>query len=75
MVRMGLAVLLGAEPDLEVVAEAEDAAQAVNAFREFRPDVTLMDARMPESSGIEALTAIKSEFPSAHVIVSTTYDL
>ena len=75
MVRMGLAALLGAEPDFEVVAEAEDAAQAVDAFREHRPDVTLMDARMPGGSGNDALLAIRSEFPSARVIILTTYDL
>ena len=75
MVRMGLAALLGAEPDFEVVAEAEDGTQAVSAFREHRPDVTLMDARMPGGSGNEALVAIRAEFPSARVIILTTYDL
>ena len=75
MVRMGLAALLGAEPDFEVVAEAEDGTQAVSAFREHRPDVTLMDARMPSGSGNEALVAIRAEFPSARVIILTTYDL
>ena len=75
MVRMGLSALLGAEPDFQVVAEAEDAAQAVAAFREHQPDVTLMDARMPGGSGIEALSAIRAEFPSARVVILTTYDL
>jgi len=75
MVRMGLAALLGAEPDFEVVAEAEDAAQAVSAFRKHRPDVTLMDARMPGGTGNDALVAIQAEFPSARVIILTTYDL
>lgn len=75
MVRMGLSALLGAEPDFQVVAEAEDAAQAVAAFREYRPDVTLMDARMPGGSGLEALASIRAEFPSARIVILTTYDL
>ena len=75
MVRIGLAALLGAERDFQVVAEAEDAVQALNAYREHRPDVTLMDARMPGGSGFEALAAIRAEFPRARVIILTTYDL
>jgi DNA-binding NarL/FixJ family response regulator len=75
MVRTGLAALLGAERDIQIVAEAEDAAEALNAFRHHCPDVTLMDARMPGGSGIEALTDIRAEFPDARVIILTTYNL
>lgn len=75
VVKMGLAALLGSEPDIQVVAEADDANQAVCAFRQYRPDVTLMDARMPGGSGIGAMAAIRSEFPAARVIILTTYDL
>jgi DNA-binding NarL/FixJ family response regulator len=75
MVRMGFATLLGAEPDFQVVAEAEDGAQAVALFREYRPDVTLMDARMPGGGGVQALEQIRTEFPEARVVMLTTYDL
>lgn len=75
MVRLGLAALLGAEPDIRIVAEAEDAAQAVAMFRDHQPDVTLMDARMPGGTGNDALAAIRSEFPAARIIILTTYDL
>jgi DNA-binding NarL/FixJ family response regulator len=75
MVRMGLATILSVEKDLAVVGEAEDAEQAVAAFRECRPDVTLMDVRMPGASGAEALQRIRAEFPEARVIMLTTFDL
>jgi DNA-binding NarL/FixJ family response regulator len=75
MVRMGFTALLGLEKDLQVVAEAEDAAQAVQAFRQHRPDITLMDARMPGGSGVEALSRIRADFPDARIILLTTYDL
>jgi DNA-binding NarL/FixJ family response regulator len=75
MVRMGLATILGVEKDLKVVAEAEDAEQAVALFREHQPDITLMDARMPGASGVEALQRIRAEFPEARVIMLTTFDL
>lgn len=75
MVRMGFATLLGAEPDFQVVAEAEDGEQAVSAFRECQPDVTLMDARMPGGGGIDALARIRAEFGDARIIILTTYDL
>lgn len=75
MVRMGFATLLGAEQGFRVVAEAEDADQAVRSFREHRPDVTLLDMRMPGGSGLEALAQIRAEFPAAKVIMLTTYDL
>jgi DNA-binding NarL/FixJ family response regulator len=75
MVRMGFATILGVEPDFKVVAEAEDAEQAVIAFRQHAPDVTLMDARMPGGSGVDALRRIRTESPEARVIKLTTYDL
>jgi two-component system NarL family response regulator len=75
MVRMGLATILGVEKDLKIVAEAEDAEQAVAKFRQHQPDVTLMDSRMPGGSGIEALQRIRQEFPEARVVMLTTFDL
>lgn len=75
MVRMGFATLLAVEKDLKVVAEAEDAAQAVAMYRQHQPDVTLMDARMPGGSGVEAIQKIRAEFPEARVVMLTTYDL
>lgn len=75
MVRMGFSTLLGAEKDFQVVAEAEDAAQAVTEYRQHRPDITLMDARMPGGSGFDALRLIRAEYPQARIIILTTYDL
>jgi len=73
--RSGLAMLLAQQDDFEVIGEADDAEQAVAHFRKHRPDVTLMDVRMPGESGIEALLRIRTEFPDARVIMLTTYDL
>jgi DNA-binding NarL/FixJ family response regulator len=75
MVRMGLAGLLAMEPDLNIVAEAEDIGQAVAAFTEHLPDVVLMDVRMPGGSGLEALARIKAISPAARVVMLSTYDL
>jgi DNA-binding NarL/FixJ family response regulator len=75
MVRMGMAGLLAMESDMEVAAEAEDLEQAVEAFRSRRPDVTLMDVRMPGGSGLEALARIRALDPSARVVILSTYDL
>ncbi len=75
MVRKGFALLLGVEPDLEVCGEAEDAAGAVAQYRRLRPDITLMDGRLPGANGIEALRQIRAEDPNARVIILTTYDL
>jgi DNA-binding NarL/FixJ family response regulator len=74
VVRMGLRGVFEDEPDLAVVAEAEDAAQALARFREHRPDVTLMDVRLPGSNGIDATKAIRAEFPTARIVMLTTYD-
>lgn len=73
LLRQGIASLLGCEADMEVVAEATTGQEAIERFRQHRPDVTLMDLQMPGLSGIDAITAICSEFPDARIVVLTTY--
>src|SRR5271165_1338583 len=73
LVREGIAGLLGVQPDMVVVGEASNGREAIQQFRTLNPDVTLMDLQMPEMNGIDALIAIRSEFPAAKVIVLTTY--
>lgn len=73
ILRSGIAAVLAAEDDMAVVAEANDGEQAIEAFRTHRPDVTLMDLQLPGISGIDAIVAIREEFPNARVIVLTTY--
>src|SRR5690349_25127615 len=74
LIRKGMASILGNESDLKLVAEAADGREAINRFREHRPDVTLMDLRMPGMDGIAATTAILGEFPGARVIALTSYE-
>ncbi len=73
LVRAGLASVLGLESDITVCAEAATGEQAVELYRSERPDVTLMDLRLPGISGTEATELIRSEFPDARVIVISTY--
>src|SRR5581483_1495025 len=73
LLRKGIRALIVAEPDMEVVAEASTGREAVEEFRAHRPDITLMDVQMPELSGIEAIIAIRGEFPEARIIVLSTY--
>lgn len=73
VVRDGISRLVGTQPDMEVVAEASDGQEAVEQFRNHRPDVTLMDLQMPQMSGIDAISAIRNEFPDARIVVLTTY--
>ncbi|HSU56457.1 MAG TPA: response regulator transcription factor [Candidatus Dormibacteraeota bacterium] len=73
--RKGLAALIESEPDLIVVAEAENGAEAIEVFRKKKPDVVLMDLRLPGMGGVEATIAIRKEFPNARIIVLTTFDL
>jgi DNA-binding NarL/FixJ family response regulator len=73
ILRKGLAALVNAEPDLKLVAEASNGKEAIEAFRSHQPDVTLMDLQMPGLDGIQAIKAIRSEFPEARIIVLTTY--
>ena len=75
VVRMGLRAMLALEPDLEVVAEAEDAAEAVELYREQRPDVMLLDLRMPGDSGVVVVRRVREEFPAARIIMLTSFDL
>lgn len=74
IVRKGVVALINSEPDLCVIAEAADGRQAVELFREHRPDITLMDLRLPGMGGAEATRAIRQEFPTARIIVLTTFD-
>src|ERR1700675_3193046 len=69
----GIAVLVNAESDMKLIAEATNGQEAIEKFRLHRPDVTLMDLQMPALNGIEAIIGIRSEFPDARVIVLTTY--
>lgn len=74
IVRQGLVALLEQEADLSVVAQAGDGFEAVQLFRQYQPDVTLMDLRMPHLDGVAAIMAIRAEFARARIVVLTTYD-
>jgi DNA-binding NarL/FixJ family response regulator len=71
--REGVAALLAGQSDFTLIAEASNGREAVDQFRRHRPDVTLMDLQMPEMDGVDAMVAICEEFPSARIIVLTTY--
>lgn len=73
LLREGIAAVLANEGTIELVAEAANGHEAINKFRDVRPDVTLMDLRLPDINGIEAIKAIRGEFPAARFIVLTTY--
>jgi len=73
VVRIGLTAALNTEPDMLVVAEAEDGPQAIERFRQYRPDVALMDLRLPGLSGVETTRVICREFDSASIIILSTY--
>jgi len=74
LVRVGLSMVLGAGPDIEVVAEAADGAEALDAVRRLRPDVVLMDIRMPRMDGLAATEALRSAGDGPAIIVLTTFD-
>ena len=73
MLREGIASLVASQSDMELVAEASTGREALEQFRKHRPNLTLMDLQMPDMDGIEAMVAIRSEFPEARIIVLTTY--
>ncbi len=73
LLREGIAAVIREQKDMVLVAEAADGREAIECFRTHHPNITLMDLQMPEVSGIEAIVAIRSEFPQARIIVLTTY--
>jgi DNA-binding NarL/FixJ family response regulator len=73
LLREGIAAVIEGQADMTLVAEATNGNEAVESFRQHRPDVALMDLRMPDMNGIEAIRAIRTEFPAARIVVLTTY--
>jgi len=73
LVRGGISGLVAGQADMKLVGEASNGREAIQHFREHRPDVTLMDLQMPEMNGVDAMIAILGEFPEARIIVLTTY--
>jgi DNA-binding NarL/FixJ family response regulator len=73
LLRGGIAALIGIQTDMELVAEACNGREALEQFRRHHPDITLMDLQMPEMSGIDAISAIRGEFPEARIIILTTH--
>ena len=73
LIRQGIAGLVAVESDMRVVAEAANGREALQQFRAYRPDITLMDLQMPEINGLDAISAIRGEYPEARIIVLTTY--
>lgn len=74
LLREGLAAIINSQPDMQLVAEASNAQEAVLQYRKHLPCITLMDVRLPDESGIEAMRAVRTEFPEARVIMLTTYE-
>ena len=74
VVRQGFVALINTVPDMEVIAEGINGQQAIDLYKQHTPDVTLIDLRMPVVGGVEAITAIRQDFPDARLIVLTTYD-
>jgi len=74
VVRQGFVALINTVPDMEVIAEGINGQQAIDLYNQHTPDVTLIDLRMPVVGGVEAITAIRNNFPDARLIVLTTYD-
>jgi DNA-binding NarL/FixJ family response regulator len=72
--REGIAMVINSEPNMLMIAQASNGREAIVLFREHKPDVTLMDLRLPDMSGIDATVAIRTEFPEARIIILTTFD-
>jgi DNA-binding NarL/FixJ family response regulator len=73
LIREGIAGLVAGQSDMSLVAQASNGREAIHQFRTHRPDITLMDLQMPEMNGVDAMIAIRGEFPEARIIVLTTY--
>ena len=74
LLREGIAAIINSQTDMELVSQASSGSEAISQFREYRPDVTLMDLRLPDQNGIDAMISIRAEFPEARVIVLTTFE-
>jgi DNA-binding NarL/FixJ family response regulator len=74
LLREGIGTVINSQPDMKLVGEASNARDAVEQFRKHRPDVTLMDLRLPDMSGIDTMIAIRGEFPEARIIILTTFE-
>ena len=74
LLREGLAAIIDSQPDMKLVAQASNGRDAIRMFREHRPDVTLMDVRLPEMNGIDVLIAIRAEFADARIVMLTTFE-
>jgi DNA-binding NarL/FixJ family response regulator len=73
LLRKGIAMILANEPDMALIAEASNGREAVEKYRTHQPDITLMDLQMPDMSGLDAMIAIRAEFPEARIIILTTF--
>lgn len=74
LLRQGIAAIINSQPNFQLIAEAASGREAIQKFKEHVPDVTLMDLRLPDMSGIDAVSVIRSEFPEARVIMLTTFE-
>lgn len=74
LLREGIAALISAQPDMKLIAEASSGNEAIEQFRALQPDITLMDLRLPDMSGIDAMIAIRAEFPEARIVMLTTFE-
>src|ERR1700756_3338543 len=74
LLREGIAAIINNQSDMELVSQASGGREAIQQYRKHRPDVTLMDLRMPDVNGIDALIAIRTEFPEARIIMLTTFE-
>jgi DNA-binding NarL/FixJ family response regulator len=74
LLREGIATIINNEPDMVMVAQAASGRDAIHQFRQHRPDVTLMDLRLPDISGIDAMIAIRNEFPDSRIVMLTTFE-
>jgi len=74
LMREGIAMLINSQPGMLIVAQASNGREAIQRFREHKPDVTLMDLQLPDMSGIDAMIAIRAEFPKARIIILTTFE-
>lgn len=74
LLRQGIAALVGAQPDMELVAQGASGSEGLEQFRRHRPDVTLLDLRLPDMNGVDTLRAMRAEFPEARVLMLTTFE-